>query len=145
MSVLDAYAIVTALAGEASAAEVEALLRDRHDPPVISAINLTEVIDVSTRILGHPADDVLERIDWLLAGGLGVVAVDEELGRTAGRSRARFYDRRSSALSIADCVCLATALRLGQRLATADPALATTARALGVEVIALPDSRGTRP
>lgn len=145
MSVLDAYAIVAAMVGEPAAAEVEALLRDREDPPLISAINLAEVIDVSTRILGYPGEQVLERTDWLLAGGLTVVAVDEELGRTVGRLRARFYDRRTSDLSIADCVCLATALRLGQRLATADPALAATARALGVEVVALPDSRGERP
>lgn len=85
MSVVDAYAIVAAMVGEPAAAEVEALLRDREDPPLISAIDLAEVIDVSTRILGYPGEQVLERTDWLLAGGLTVVAVDEELGRTVGR------------------------------------------------------------
>lgn len=131
--------------GDPSATEVEALLRDTDDPPLISAVNLAEVVDVLARRFDHRVEDVLERIDWLRAGGLGIASVDEALARAAGGIRARFYERRTSALSLADCVCLAAAVQLGGRLGTADPALATTARALGVDVVALADSRGVRP
>jgi predicted nucleic acid-binding protein len=48
-------------------------------------------------------------------------------------------------LSLADCVALATALALGQRLATSDPALIATARDETCDVVALLDARGRRP
>jgi hypothetical protein len=41
-------------------------------------------------------------------------------------------------------VALAT-VRPGDRLATADPALARAARADGIDVLALPDTSGVRP
>ncbi len=84
-------------------------------------------------------------MDWLLAGGLRVVPVDETIGRAGGRLRAEHYHRRDRKLSVADCIALATAEALHEPLATSDPAIAATAEAIGVAVIPLPDSSGARP
>jgi PIN domain nuclease of toxin-antitoxin system len=121
------------------------LLRDRVDPPRISAINLAEVLDVLARHQGWPAGEVEEKLRWLSLGGLQVVAVDEPVGLWAGRLHADHYDRARRPLSLADCAALATALARGQRLATSDPALIAAARAEGCAVVALPDTRGQRP
>lgn len=115
------------------------------DPPQISAIHLAEVLDVLVRHQGWPADEVEEKLRWLTLGGLGVVAVDESLGLGAGRLHADHYHRSQRALSLADCAALATALALGRRLATSDPALIAAAHSEGCAAIALPDSRGQRP
>lgn len=73
--------------------------------------------------------------------------VDAFDGVTAGALRARFYDRdtRPPFAGLADCRALASALRCGQAVATADPDLAWAAREMDLEVAALPDSRGRRP
>jgi PIN domain nuclease of toxin-antitoxin system len=145
LTVLDAQAIVAALLGEPATAEVEAILRDVSDPPRISAVNVAEVIDVLVRRHGAAPDDVLQRLEWLQVGGLATVAADEAIGLLAGRLRARHYRSSDRAVSLADCVALATALHLGDRLATADPALADLAAEEGCRIVALPDSRGRRP
>jgi predicted nucleic acid-binding protein len=103
------------------------------------------VIDVTTRVYGNDPETAHERVRWLVAGGLLVVDVDEQLALAAGALRARWYDRQSRPLSIADCLALATAQHRVDRLATADPALADTARQIGVDVVPLPDSTGRRP
>ena len=59
--------------------------------------------------------------------------------------RADHYHRTRAAVSLADCICVATAISLDTDLATTDSALAAVARAAGVEVIALPDSAGVIP
>jgi PIN domain nuclease of toxin-antitoxin system len=145
LTVLDAFALVAFLADEPAAHDVEAILRDRHDEPAIGAANVAEAIDVLVRIYHHPVDLVDERLGWLLVGPVTVLDVDEAVGRLAGRLRARHYDRRSRQVSLADCLCLATAMTAGQPIATADPALADIARAEGVAVTPLPDSAGRRP
>ena len=63
----------------------------------------------------------------------------------ASALRIDHYHRTRAAVSLADCVCIATAITLDTDLATTDPALAAVARAAGVEVIALPDSEGRLP
>lgn len=74
-----------------------------------------------------------------------VVPVDEAIGSVAGGIRADHYQRRNAPISLADCVALAASSVLGAALATADPALATIARRVGVKVVGLPDSAGNRP
>lgn len=145
MTVLDAQAVIALLLGEPAATEVAALLRDPQQPASVSALNVGEVMDVLIRITGRTADEVAEKLDWLIAGGLRVVAVDEDLARVAGRLHAEHYHRRDRPLSLADCVALATAVRLGEPLATSDPPLAATASATGCRVLPLPDSLGQRP
>ena len=107
-------------------------------------MNLGEVLDVLARHRGLGVEAISEKLSWLTAGGLDVVAVDERTGLLAGELHARHCDRATRAVSMADCLALATASLLGERLATSDPPLAEIARAEGCEVIALPDA-GSRP
>jgi uncharacterized protein with PIN domain len=145
LTVLDSQAIVAALIGEPAAREVEALLRNAADAPRVSAVNLAEILDVLIRHQGWPAADVEEKLRWLTLGGLEVVVLDERIALSAGRIHARHYHRTRRPLSLADCTALASALALGQRLATSDPALMAAAADEGCETIALLDSRGRRP
>jgi PIN domain nuclease of toxin-antitoxin system len=144
LTVLDASALVAALVGEPAASEVSAILR-RRPPPSISAPNLAEVVDTLVRIMGRDPDAVRDSLDWLIAGGLQVEPVWIPLARLAAKLRAQHYHRTDRPLSLADCLCLATAMSLTTALATTDPHLAALARDLGVEVIGLPDSTGRRP
>lgn len=98
-----------------------------------------------TRVFGQAPDDVRSALELLEVGGLTVVPVDADLGIEAGRLHARFYDRRTSPLSMAECVARASAMSLNEPLATSDPLLATAARAVGVVVLPPPDTRGRSP
>ena len=98
-----------------------------------------------TRIYDRAPALTLDALVLLESGGLHIAAVDADIGITAGELHARHYDRKTSPLSMADCVALATSLSLAQPLATSDPALAAAARLEGAAVIALPDARGRRP
>jgi len=124
---------------------VERLLRDGNDPPVITAINLAEVLDVLVRVQGQRPEAVAEKVDWLLAAGLDVIEADEVMAREAARVRSERYHRTDAPISLADSFTAAAAILLEARLATADPALARVAVAEGVEVVRLPDSAGRRP
>lgn len=139
--VVDAYAVVAALIGEPARRDVEPHLATA----VICAPNLAEVMDVCVRVHRNDEASVRERIDWLVAGGLGVVPLDLTLAIAAGSLRARRYRKRECEISMGDCMAaeLARAHRLP--LATSDPHLAEAAWAEDIAVLALPDSRGRRP
>jgi PIN domain nuclease of toxin-antitoxin system len=145
MTVLDAFAVIAGLVDEPARAEVEELLVDKVDRPMIDAVSVGEVVDCLSRVGGVAPEDAAQRIVWLRKGGLEVVDADAFLGATAGAFRAKFYNAQDRPVSMADCIALVTAIRYGQRLATADPALAAVARECEVEVVALPDSQGQRP
>lgn len=145
LTVLDAQAVIAGLTDEPARSEVEALLRSVDDPPSISGVNLAEVVDVLVRTNGFSYVAIHGRLALLISARLEVVAVDETIGRQAGDLRARHYDRVNRAVSIADCVALATAISVAGRLATSDQALADMARAEGVKVVGLPDRSGRRP
>jgi uncharacterized protein with PIN domain len=144
VSVLDAQAVVAAFVGEPAAGEVEGLLRGGDGPPRISAANVAEIVDVLVRFRSQGIEVVEERLDWLVVGGLEVIAVDDSLARRGGAVRSRHYHARQRPISLADCLALATALALDDVLATSDPHLLDTATAEGCRVRALPDSRGVK-
>ena len=129
---------------EPGRAVVEGLLR-REPPPSISAVNLAEVVDRLSRVQGHPPEVVRDRVDWLIVGGLQVEPLWVFAARRAATIRTRYYHRERAPLSLADCICLASALHLETEIATTDPILASVARQLGIEVIAVPDSNGVPP
>jgi predicted nucleic acid-binding protein len=97
------------------------------------------------RIYRRSHADTTVALVLLESGGLQIVPVDAAIGVSAGELHARHYDRKTSPLSMADCVALATAAALGEPLATSDPPLATAAHAEGVTVVALQDSKGRSP
>jgi predicted nucleic acid-binding protein len=141
---LDAYALVALTVDEPAADEVEDLLR-RGDARV-AVVNFAEAVDVSRRTHGLAADEVRRALEPLLLGGaLASVGSGEPHAWLAADLRARHYDRRNRALSLADCFLLAQALTASDGIATADPVLAEAARAEAVAVVALPDSAGRRP
>jgi PIN domain nuclease of toxin-antitoxin system len=139
--VLDAYAVVAALVGEPARREVEPHLASS----AICAANLGEVVDVCVRVHGNDETIVRERLDWLIAGGLEVVPLDSVLAIAAGALRARRYRKRDCEISMGDCMAAALAGSRREPLATSDLHLAQTAWAEGIQVLALPDSRGRRP
>lgn len=97
------------------------------------------------RVDRRDADEVRDAIDLLMVGGLEVEPVWVRVSHLAGNLRARHYHRVNAPISMADCICIATAIALETDLATTDPALARVARAAGVNVIALPDTNGVLP
>ena len=137
LTVLDASAVVAFLRDEAARVRVEELLRERP-PPLISAVNLAEVIDVLVRVYGHTEQRVNDAIDLLLVGGLEVEPFWLPHARLAASIRAAHYDRRRSPISLGDAACLATARASKAAIATTDAALGQTARTLGTAVIELP-------
>jgi ribonuclease VapC len=141
---LDASALLAYLVDEPAAAEVETVLRSERQA-TIAAVNIAETADWLIRVGGRSPDEVRQTLDLLLVSGLQVEPLWVPTARMAAELRARHYDRRDAPLSMADCVCLATAVRLAASLATTDRALARTARGLGVDVMALPGSKGDRP
>jgi predicted nucleic acid-binding protein len=63
----------------------------------------------------------------------------------AAELRIRYYNRKDSPLSVADCLLLAHAVREAETIATADPHVAGCARASDLDVVPLPGSTGARP
>ena len=123
---------------------METALRDAGSASRLSAVNLAEVVDVITRIYQRPVDGTMTALAMLESGGLTIVPSDAAVGALAGELHARHYDRKSSPLSMADCVALATAVVIDDVLATSDQPLASAARAENVTLLALPDSRWIR-
>lgn len=140
---LDASALVALSADEPAAAEVERIMRAGQ--AAMTASNLSEVVDVLQRVERRPLETIRAALGILLDGALTIVPVDADLGWRAGEVRARRYHRTRSPLSLADCHLLAAAFAAPDTLATSDHALARAARAEGIEVVALPNSRGRRP
>ncbi len=135
MTVLDAYAIVAYLRGEAAANEVEGLLRS---PTWLAAVNEAEVMDQLVRVDGQDPDEVEIRLATLRIDGMTVEPASEELAIVAGTLRARHYNRGTRAVSLADCFAAATALAIEQPLATADPHLLDLMRSENGTVHPLP-------
>jgi predicted nucleic acid-binding protein len=142
VTVLDAYAIISYLRGEPSAAEVAGLLRE---PTVLTSVNAAEVRDQMVRVFGADADALEADLALLSHAGMTILAVTPEMGMEAGRIRARHYHRERCAVSLADCVAASASLAGHGPVATADPALAAVVRAEAGRVRTLPDSKGRRP
>lgn len=144
MTVLDAGVVIGALRGEPAGEEIVPLFT-RVDPPRLSTVNLAEVIDVLTRAKGVAVDRIELGLRLFVDAGLRLEPVTPTIAHRAGALRAAHYHARSTSVSIADCIALATALELEVPLATTDRALARVARAEGVVVESMPNSLGVRP
>jgi predicted nucleic acid-binding protein len=145
MTVLDTQAVIALMANEPAADEVESILRGREGIVSISAITIAEIMDVGVRKRGQRVDAMGDRVSALLAAGLVVVPVDEEVGRLAGTLRARHWDRDRRPVSLADCAVLATGMLSGEPIASSDAGLLAAARDEGHPVVPLADSQGRRP
>ena len=144
MTLLDAYALVALVADEPAADRVEAILREGAARAVV--VNLAEAVDVCSRVRNLSIEEVRAAIEPLLLGNVLSLAVsDEPQAWLAAEIRAEHYERKSAALSMADCFLLAHGVTDGGPIATSDPLLASVAADLELEVVGLPDSSGKRP
>jgi predicted nucleic acid-binding protein len=140
--VLDATALLRLFTDRPGSDDVSAALS--RDSAVVTSVNLAEAAY-------HTADeeeisvvDMRAFAEPRMEGLIGVVDVTADDAWRVAELRERYYHARRSALSWADCVLLAAA-QAGDTIVTADHALATAARAEGIEVVGLPDARGRRP
>jgi PIN domain nuclease of toxin-antitoxin system len=144
VTLLDAYAVVALVADEPAAEQVEGILREGGSRVVI--VNLAEAIDIAGRVRAIPIDDIRVAIEPLLISNVLAPAIsDEPQGWLAAEIRGTYYHRRTSALSMADCLLLAHGVTDGGPIATSDGPVANAAEALGIGVVRLPDSAGERP
>lgn len=142
MITLDAYALIAYLRNEVGARDVEPLLRRATS---MATINAAEVVDQLIRVSGHDADEVHSSIAMLEMDGMKLIPATAEIAFEAGRLRARYYDRRTCAISMADAFAAATAIDIDSALATSDPHLAQVVRAEAGKLHPLPDTRGNLP
>ena len=139
MIILDAYAVLALLNDEHAALQVQKLI-EGDEETALTLLGISEVLDYLVRLAGTEEDEAV--LDLAQLGLAAPPALDPQLAASAGLLRARHYDRRTRAISLADCVAAETARRLDASLATADPPLLDTCEAEGIAVIALPDSQG---
>lgn len=142
MILLDANALLALLRGQPAKVEVADLLRsgDCATP----APCLAEIVDRLIRRWGASPDQVAERLGALVDESVAVLGVNSTIAWRAGELRAAHYYRKTSALSLADCILLATATP-NDKIATSDHAVAKTAGRLGIRFIPLLDSSGHHP
>ena len=145
VTVLDAFAVLALLNGEPAAPEVRDLIESGETTPTVSTLNLAEVFDQLVRVSAASPEQTHRALNLLELSGVRSHALTDAVARRAGELRAGHYHRSRNKVSMADCACAATAEALAMPLATADGALARMARAEGIPVVALADSRGRRP
>ncbi|WP_375503848.1 PIN domain-containing protein [uncultured Jatrophihabitans sp.] len=138
MTVLDAYAVIAYLRGEAAAGNVRPLLLTGDS--VVTAVGLAEVLDHLVRVAG--VDEEQATLDLAQLGLLDALPVPATVGAAVGRLRARHYHRTRCPVSVADCVAAESARWTDQPLATADPDLLDVCYAEGIGYLALPQSNG---
>ena len=139
MIVLDAYAVLALLKGEAAAPMVRDLLHDDPDAQ-LTAIGVAEVVDHLVRLVGAAEDDAA--LDLAQLGLSRPDPIDPDVALRAGLLRARHYHRRDRAVSLADCIVAETAKTVSAPVASADPHLLDMCVEEGIEVIPLPDTTG---
>lgn len=139
MIILDSYAVLAFLGGEYAANHVQALI-EGDDGAALTVLGISEVIDNLVRRAGLEDDEAV--LDLAQLGLSSPPDLGPQISIGAGLMRARYYDRRTRALSLADCVAAETARTRGAALASADGPLLETCTAEGIAVIVLPDSNG---
>lgn len=141
MIILDAYAVLAFLRRETAGPQVRELILGDEES-ALALLGVAEVLDRLVRRAGIGEEQA--RLDLAQLALAAPPALDRQLAARAGLLRARHYQRRARALSLADCVAAETARSLDASLATADPALLETCEAEGIAVIALPGSDPSR-
>jgi PIN domain nuclease of toxin-antitoxin system len=128
--VLDASALIAYLRGEPGAALVQASLAVGA---YISTINYAEVLSRLSDV-GEDAEVADRRLSHqgLIGGLVQVVSLTEDDAVTIAALRAR---TRPAGLSLGDRACLATGLRLGTPVLTADRTWATLSLGVTIQTI----------
>jgi PIN domain nuclease of toxin-antitoxin system len=139
MTLLDASALIAFIRGEPAMERVLAILR--RGSAAMTAANIAEVYDKSSRGAGLSHAPVADLIEPLFEGPIIPISVDVDLARRAGEIRSLHYHRKRCPISLADCVLLA-APRPGDKVATSDSDVLAIAVEISIETIELPPSSG---
>ena len=139
MTILDSYAVLAFLKGEAAASEVEDLIVGGG--AAMTVLGVAEVLDHLIRISG--VDEENASLDIAQLGLDTAIVADEAIAAAAGRLRARWYHRTSCPVSLADCVTAEAARSLRRPLATSDPPLLDVCHHENVAIAVLPGSDGS--
>jgi len=138
VTILDAFAIIALLKGEPAAIAVQKLIQDGGS--ALTTLGVAEVIDHLVRVVRTTDEDaVLDVAQLSLAAPL---ELDDASATQAALLRARHYNRKNRAVSLADCVVAHAARTTASAVATSDPHLLDLCRDEGIAVTPLPDSRG---
>lgn len=139
MTLLDASALIAFIRGEPAMERVLAILH--RGSAAMTAANIAEVYDKSSRRAGLSHAQVADLIEPLFEGPITPIPVDVDLGRRAGEIRSLHYHRKRRPISLADCMLLA-APGPDDEVATSDSDVLAVAAELGIETIELPPSSG---
>lgn len=139
MIILDAYAVLALLKGEAAAPDVRDILKG-CEPARLTGVGVAEVVDHLIRQCG--ADEEEAALDLAQLGLLDAVPEDDATAIRAGLLRARHYHRRHRPVSLADCFVAATAHVNSSRVASSDGPLLALCLEEGIGLVVLPDSDG---
>jgi PIN domain nuclease of toxin-antitoxin system len=137
--ILDAYAVLALLKGEAAAPAVRRLVDAEHKP-TLTATGVAEILDHLVRLEGASDEDAV--LDLAQLGLTDPTPVDVTLAIRAGLLRARHYHRTTRAVSLADCIAAEAARASATALATSDGPLLDLCHDEGIDVIVLPGSDG---
>lgn len=137
MTFLDASALIAFVRGEPALEPVMAILR--RGSAAMTAANIAEVYDKTSRGADLSHAQVADLIEPLFEGPIFPVVVDSDLARRAGEIRSLHYHRRDCSISLADCVLLA-APGPGDEIATSDTDVLAIAAKLEIKTIELPPS-----
>jgi PIN domain nuclease of toxin-antitoxin system len=137
--VLDAYAVIALLRDEPAAPRVLNLLHGKDDVR-LTVLGVLEVVDHLVRLGGATEDDAA--LDVAQLGLADPPPLEADLALRAGLLRARHYNRRTRAISLADAVAVETARTHEASVASADPHLLDTCLEEDIGVIPLPDTKG---
>jgi PIN domain nuclease of toxin-antitoxin system len=111
---MDSSSLIALLRGEPGGRAVAEIISDTGNDCSIHALNLCEVFYHLWRSEGEKA--ARETVSMLVAAGIEIrLDMDSECWQAAGRLKAEL--RR---VSLADCFCLALAIRLDAEVVTAD-------------------------
>lgn len=134
MTLLDANALIAVVRGEPAMERVLGVIRE--GATAMTTVNIAEVYDSVARKTGLSYADIGEVIEPLLHGSIAPIPVNVALARRAAEVRSAHYHRNRQALSLADCVLLASAGE-NDKIATADPDVLAVAAKLDIETIQL--------
>lgn len=139
MTILDAFAVIALLKGEPAADAVRGIIE--RGGCALTTLGVAEILDHLVRVVGVSDEEaVLDVAQLDLDTPIGL---DDVTATMAALLRARHYNRKSRAVSLADCVVAQVARTTDTAVATSDPHLLDLCQEESIEVIALPDSRGT--
>ncbi len=138
MTTLDAFAVIALLKGEPAASAVQMLIR--AGGCALTTLGVAEVIDHLVRVVGTTDEDAV--LDVAQLGLAPPIELDDASATQAGLMRARHYDKKNRAVSLADCVVAHAARTTTSTVATSDPHLLDLCRDEGIAMIPLPDSSG---